>query len=139
MCLDLPPNTSTSPDSSSTFSALSTSHSSPYKNSAASPIEKDTTGNPLHRLPGLSSLSCEQHDPRYANLLLPFQLTDGIREEYQGGQHRRLAEDLRSCSSLDPSFYQGTSFADATSLRHGSLVDRNLRNPNQELDKLSQC
>ncbi|OAY78053.1 hypothetical protein ACMD2_17786, partial [Ananas comosus] len=41
--LDLPPNNRTSPDSSSILSAFAASLSTPYKNSAESPREKETT------------------------------------------------------------------------------------------------
>lgn len=57
ICLDLPPKIKTSPDSSRTFSALSTFLWSPYRNSAESPTDKETTGNPLRRLSLLSSRS----------------------------------------------------------------------------------
>lgn len=57
MCLDFPPNIRTSPESKMTLSAFSASLSSPYKNSADSPMEKDTIGIPLSRLSRLSSLS----------------------------------------------------------------------------------
>lgn len=57
ICLDLPPKIKTSPDSSRTFSALSTFLWLPYRNSAESPTDKETTGNPLRRLSLLSSRS----------------------------------------------------------------------------------
>ena len=58
ICLDFPPNIRTSPDSNTTLSALSTSLWSPYKKSALSPMEKETTGKPLARLSWLSLQSC---------------------------------------------------------------------------------
>lgn len=57
ICLDLPPKTRTSPDSKLILFAFSTSTWSPYRNSAVSPIEKDTMGIPLPRLSRPSSLS----------------------------------------------------------------------------------
>lgn len=57
MSLDSPPNIRTSPDSRTTFESISSSLTSPYKNSVVSPIEKETTGNPFSMLLLDSSLS----------------------------------------------------------------------------------